>query len=172
MYNNLARIWAAYDGFRTIEEGNFRGCTMTRLTVFSMFLLVATDNSPDQAKKDRERLQGAWVMAALEVDGKLVPADKLKDTTLLIKGNKYITRVKDRQFETTFTLDPGKSPRAIDMVFTDGANKGQVLKGIYSVEGDTLKVCRGLQPKQDRPTQFGTWPNTGLFLVTWKRQQK
>jgi len=38
-------------------------------------------------------------------------------------------------------------------------------------QGDTLKVCRGLRPEQERPTQFGTWPNTNLFLVTWKRQK-
>ena len=26
-------------------------------------------------------------------------------------------------------------------------------------------------PGEDRPTQMGTWPNTNLFVVTWKRKK-
>src|SRR5262249_36978827 len=125
----------------------------------------------DQAKKDQKRMQGTWAMVALEVDGKLVGEDKLKDTVLLIKGNRYITRVKDEEIETTFTLDPSKKPKAIDMVFSEGEKKDKVLKGIYEIDGDTLKLCRGLTAEQQRPGQFATWPNTGVFVVTWKRQK-
>ncbi len=124
----------------------------------------------NQAKKDQDRMQGAWVLVALEVNGKLVPPDKLKDTLLEIKGDKYITKVKGKSFETTFTLDPGKKPMAIDMMFVEGDKKDKVLKGIYLLEGDMLKICRGLQAEQDRPAQFATWPDTNVFLVTWKRK--
>jgi len=143
---------------------------MRTMLILSM-LLLAGGNAQDQAKKDLKRMQGTWVLAALEVDGKPVPDDKLKDTLLIVKGNKYITRVKDREIETTFTLDPSKKPRAIDMVFGEGEKKDKVLKGIYEIDGDTLRICRGLGPDQERPAQFGTWPDTGFFLVTWKRRQ-
>src|SRR5262245_20638186 len=148
-----------------IEGDMFR--TYFSFTCVALVALAAGDPT-NVANKDLKRLQGTWVMAALEVDGKLVPENKL-GTTLIVKGNKYTTRVKDKEFTTTFTLHPAKSPPAIDMVFTEGDNKDKVLKGIYKIEGDTLKVCRGLSADKARPTQFGTWPNTGIFMVTWKR---
>ena len=120
-------------------------------------------------KKDHDLLQGRWVMAALEVNGKLVPEERLRDAFLEIKGDKYITTTKNRSIETRFTLDPSKKPKTIDMVFTDGEKKGKVHKGIYELTGDTLKICRGLEANQERPTELATWPGTNVFLVTWKR---
>jgi len=142
-----------------------------RHVIAALSLLLLAGAPQDQAKKDLQRLQGTWIMVALEVDGKLVGEDKLKDTTLVIKGNKYITRVREREIETTFTLDPSKKPKAIDMVFADGDKKDKVIKGLYEIDGDTLRICRGLSPEGDRPAQFGTWPDTGIFVVTWKRQK-
>ncbi len=132
-------------------------------------IVVSADGTSD-AKKDLEKMQGEWALAALEVNGQPVPEPKLKDTMLLVKGDKYITKVKDKSYETTFTLDAAKKPKAIDMVFAEGEKKDQILKGIYRLDGDKLQVCRGLDPKQDRPTEFATWPGTNLFLVTWKRK--
>jgi uncharacterized protein (TIGR03067 family) len=147
---------------------------MPRRTIALMLALMgvaAADRPRDEAaKKDLEQLQGTWTMAALEVDGKLVPEAKLKGTTLIIKGNKYIVKVRNQTHETAFQLDPTKKPKEIDMTFAEGANKDRVHKGIYALEGDTFKLCRGQQPDRERPTEFGTWPDTGIFLVTWKRQ--
>jgi uncharacterized protein (TIGR03067 family) len=147
--------------------------TMKRLLLaLSVMGLVAADElgGDDAAKKELEKLQGTWTMAALEVDGKPVPEEKLKSSTLTIKGDKYIIKVKDDTHETIINLDPTKKPKEMDMTFTEGANKDKVLKGIYELDGDTFKICRALLPDKDRPTEFGTWPDKGVFLVTWKRQ--
>jgi len=141
----------------------------TALSVLALCFFAA-EREPQNGKKDLDAMQGTWAMVALEVDGKPVPDEKIKDTTLVVKGDKYITKVKGKEYETIITLDPGKKPKAIDMVFTEGDKKDKALRGIYEIEGDTLKICRGLRPEQDRPTQFGTWPNTNLFLVTWKKK--
>jgi uncharacterized protein (TIGR03067 family) len=132
-------------------------------------LLIAAD-AKDDAKKDLDKLQGEWVMVALEVDGKAVPEDKLKGTVLTIKGDKYITTVKDAKHEVTITLDPSKDPKHIDMAFPDGPNAPKIGKGIYKIDGDTFVLCRSQSTENPRPTEFGTWPNTGYFLVTWKRK--
>jgi uncharacterized protein (TIGR03067 family) len=143
---------------------------MRAVVVLAALWLVPGLEKQDAAKKDLDALQGTWVMVALEVDGKPVPEEKIKGARLVVKGDKYITQVKGKDYETIITLDPSKKPKAIDMVFTEGDKKDKVLRGIYLIEGDTLKVCRGLRPEQDRPTEFGTWPNTNLFLVTWKKK--
>jgi uncharacterized protein (TIGR03067 family) len=133
-------------------------------------VVVVVAEPADESKKDLEKLQGEWVMAALEIDGKAIPEEKLRDTTLTIKDDKYIVTVKDNKHEVTFTLDASQKPKAIDMSFPDGTNAAKVGKGIYKIDGDTFVMCRAQMPDQARPTEFGTWPNTGYFMVTWKRK--
>ena len=64
-----------------------------------------------------------------------------------------------------------KKPKKIDMIFPNGAELPKVRKGIYELGEDTFKICRGQGDNQERPTEFGTWPNTGVFLVVWKRSK-
>jgi uncharacterized protein (TIGR03067 family) len=131
--------------------------------------LLAQPNAAEQAKKDLERLQGTWTMAALEVDGKDVGAVKVQDTKLTIKGDQYTVKAKNNVNGCAIRLDPSKQPHAIEMIFSEPGSADKVHKGIYVIEGDTLKICRGLNADQERPEQFATWPNTGYFVVTWKR---
>jgi uncharacterized protein (TIGR03067 family) len=133
-------------------------------------LLLVAAKPADDAKKDLEKLQGEWIMTELEIDGKPVPGDKIEGTTLTIKGDKYIVSVKDKKHEVTITLDPSKDPKAIDMAFTDGTDAPKVGKGIYKLDSDTLILVRAQATDSERPTSFGTWPNSGCFMVTWKRK--
>ena len=59
---------------------------------------------------------------------------------------------------------------AIDMAFPNGTCLPKIGKGIYKIDGDTFVLCRSQSTDGERPTEFGTWPNTGYFLVTWKRK--
>jgi len=141
------------------------------LIVLATALAAVADKPKDQATKDLEKLQGTWVMSELEVNGALVAPEKLKGTTLVIKGDKYIVKVKDKAHQTTIKLDPSHKPKAIDMYFPAGPEAPKLSKGVYELDGDTFKLCRHQMPGQDRPTQIGSWPDTNLFVVTWKRQK-
>jgi len=130
--------------------------------------VVAQD---DAAKKDLKLLQGTWVMAGLEVNGADVPANKLEGTVLTIKDDRYIIKIKDKVInEAIIELDPAKSPKELNMTPHEGSNKDKLHKAIYKIEGDTFKMARGLNPDQERPNQFATWPGTNYFVVTWKKQ--
>jgi uncharacterized protein (TIGR03067 family) len=143
----------------------------TAIIVLATALCVAADRPKADAKKELDRLQGTWVMAALEVNGEEVPRKKLEGTTLVIKGDRYIVKVKDTTHETTIKVDPRKDPRAIDMYFPDGSNLPKLSKGVYDLDGDTLRICRHQAPGGERPTQVGSRPDTNLFVVTWKRKK-
>jgi uncharacterized protein (TIGR03067 family) len=140
--------------------------------MWGILLFTVTQSAgDDKAKKDLERLQGTWVMHALEINGKDVPATQIQNTFLIVKGDEYRTKVKDNlQPGFRLKLDPSKNPAVVDMIQTlpDGSEK--VIKGIYKIEKDTFQLCRGLTPEQERPQQFATWPNTSYFVVTWKKQ--
>ena len=142
------------------------------ILVLVVALCVAADKPKVDAKKELKSLQGTWEMVGLEVNGETVAEKKLAGTTMTIRGDKYIVKVKDTTHETRLEIDPTKDPKAIDMYFPNGTELPKLSKGIYELDGDSLKVCRHQMPGEDRPTQIGSSPNTNLFVVTWKRKKK
>lgn len=133
-------------------------------------LAIAQPSNDDKAKKDLEHMQGKWAMHALEINGKEVPPRQIAETFLDVKGDVYRTTVKSKEHPgLRIKLDASKEPRAIDMILTEGGAE-KVYKGIYTVEKDQFKICRGGSPEQERPAQFATWPDTNYFVVTWKRK--
>ncbi|MBI1831610.1 MAG: TIGR03067 domain-containing protein [Planctomycetes bacterium] len=145
--------------------------TLVRAALFCLAWTPSTN--ADQAKNDLDRMQGTWIMHALEINGKEVGPQQLQNTVLTIKGDAYTTKVKDKEIPgVRLKLDPSKNPKAVDIIKTTPGGGEEVIKGIYTVESDVLKICRGLSADQDRPNQFATWPNTNYFVVTWKKQPK
>jgi uncharacterized protein (TIGR03067 family) len=136
------------------------------LPVLMLFVSVGED----AGERDLKLLQGSWTLAALEVNGKDVPADKLEGTVLTVKGKDYKVTLKNKNVTVcVIQLDPKQNPKHLDMIFLDGANKDKVHKGIYRIDGDKFQLARGLTPDQARPKEFATWPDTNYFVATWKR---
>ena len=57
----------------------------------------------------------------------------------------------------------------MDVIGTDGPNKGKTFLAIYELEGDMLRICYDLAGKT-RPTAFATEQGTKLFLVRYRRK--
>src|SRR5262249_35638681 len=144
-------------------------CAMRTLLIVmvGLTLIPTQDNA---AKKDLAAMEGSWTLVSMEVDGKEVPPDKLQGATLTIRGNKYALVTRGKQHDVEITLDAGKTPKVIDMKFLDGPNKDRVGKGIYQLDGNTLKICRGLDPQQERPGSFKTKGQVNYFVMVWQRQ--
>lgn len=136
-------------------------------------VLPTRSQQPDTnaAQAEAKKLRGYWTMTALEIDGKAVEEARLQGTTLEIRGDKYIVTTGRKPREVRFVLDPTKNPKEIDLLFPDPPNADQVHRGIYRVEEDTLQVCKAQAASQPRPTEFKTKPSSGVFIVTWKRQE-
>ena len=67
-------------------------------------------------------------------------------------------------------MDPRARPAAIDFAHTEGALKGKAWKGIYALDGDTLRVCDNAPNlDKDRPVAFEARSGSGHVLVTFKR---
>src|SRR5262245_20575305 len=119
---------------------------MSILTLTALAAMWLPSQPEDAAKKELAKLEGDWKLVAMEVAGKDVPAEKLTTATVTIHGRNYRLRTGNKQFDVEIKLDPGKTPKEIDMTFLDGPNKERVGRGIYELDGDKLKICRSLDP--------------------------
>src|SRR6266852_5147521 len=134
--------------------------------IAAMWCLPSQD---DTVKKELAALQGTWTLVSMEVDGKPVDAERLKSTTLTIKDSKYSLLARKQLHEVELILDPSKNPKEVDMKFLDGPNKDRVGRGIYQRDGKTLKICRGLDPQQERPKDFKTEGKINYFVMVWEK---
>ena len=83
-----------------------------------------------------------------------------------VKGFESI-KIGDKGEKGTFTLDPQKTPKAMDIFPTEGDNNGKTLLAIYELAGDQLTICYSLTPTV-RPEDFKADSNT-LLVVKFER---
>lgn len=125
-----------------------------------------------EARRAESPLRGTWACASAVVDGKPLPEKTVKELRLTITADRYKTeRADEVLFDSTYHLDPSKDPKQIEMTATEGDAAGKPALGIYSVEGDTLKMCY-VMPGRARPKTFESPAGSKAYLVTWTRSKK
>jgi uncharacterized protein (TIGR03067 family) len=185
------------------EEGPARGKTLRGIYSLDrneLKICYVSPNAPDPEKKPRpgefaarkgsgyvllvfRHLDGIgrdWEAVAAEVDGARVPPPGVWGFGR--GGGGIGIREQDRPkdspnevvFFFKFTLDPAAQPKAIDLIPEEGPARGKTLRGIYSVEGDVLKICY-VSPsipepeKKPRPSEFATGKGSGLVLLVFRQ---
>jgi uncharacterized protein (TIGR03067 family) len=146
---------------------------MHRLTLAMCSLILGTGlvlACAQPADAAQNELQGTWTATKAERDGKA--ADDVVGHRLSFTGNRFQIQSKDlkRLYAGTVRVDSSAKPAAIDFEHTEGVLKGKAWKGIYALDGDTLRICDNA-PKLDkrRPAAFEAKSGSGYVLVTFKR---
>jgi uncharacterized protein (TIGR03067 family) len=134
-----------------------------RLLIATVGLVVAAD----APKTDLEKLQGAWGVITLETSGKERSVEHTDRLKVVIKNRQLIFKGQTADQEMTFTIDPAKKPKQIDL--THPEKKVGTLPGIYSLEGDTLRICYGFD-KEHRPDDFVSTAKNGRVLIVLKKE--
>lgn len=129
-------------------------------------LVVGADD--DESARDLAALQGSWTLVSSEVNGEST-SDQPEKLSLVVSNAQYATMKDSRHISYTLRLEPSTDPKAFELTLEDGPAKGQVLKGIYKLEGDRFTVCHGLTPQDDRPVEFSTGAESGHTLIVWRR---
>ena len=104
-----------------------------------------------QTKSDKDAIQGTWIVVAGEAGGAPVPANALPKMSYVFAGDKYTFREGTLKTEASFTLNPAKKTKQIDVKMKDGFTQ----LGIYELWGDELKICLNSGNKR-RPDSFAT----------------
>lgn len=142
--------------------------------------VVAADPKKTPTDKDRERLQGVWVLTAYTVDGMRAPDNVLKNAVLNFRDGKFVLKpmpvpsidVKTgettweakRDFEAQFELGNSGKFKTIDLIVGKGT-KALPLKGIYTLDGDELRICFSFEEKPPTEFQSKTGSKNRLFVV-------
>jgi uncharacterized protein (TIGR03067 family) len=141
------------------------------ITVLAAALLLAAKGAQqDTAQGELKKLQGTWSRVSAVTNGKPAPEEEVKQSTLTIKGDKYVLKLGDQTRQGNLKVDPTKQPKTIDIISAQGPNKGKNLLGIYELEGDTFRYCVAA-PGKERPTEFASKPGSGTSLFVNKREK-
>ncbi|HJZ59555.1 MAG TPA: TIGR03067 domain-containing protein [Gemmataceae bacterium] len=142
----------------------FRALTVCVLIVSAA---VAADKDADS-----KAMQGTWVIETARLAGRDHTED-FAGMKLIIEGEKYTVDFGKNTDKGTFTLDPAKTPKQIDIKSAEGPFKGMTLPGIYELKGDKLTLCLEGDGKADkRPTKFEAPEMTRNMLLSYKREKK
>jgi uncharacterized protein (TIGR03067 family) len=119
---------------------------------------VARDEKP---KSDKELILGTWISTSGEQNGEKLAKEKLKGGKMVFTEDKITLQVLEAQArEGTYTIDPDKKPKEIDMTFGNAT-----MMGLYELKGKTLKV---VMSERGRPSDFDS---AGATLVIFEREK-
>jgi uncharacterized protein (TIGR03067 family) len=118
---------------------------------------VAAPRLKDPPKKDPPSLIGEWISEH---------ADGRERYVFTADGRFEYVLGPGHTAKYTYTTDPAKVLAEIDLTQANG----QIVRGIYKIEGDTLTACFGLQGA-DRPTRFEKSDNPHVGMSVYRRSK-
>lgn len=115
--------------------------------------------------RDLDRLQGAWNIVSLEMDGHKMSGAGAR---IVIQGKRFQTLGMGAVYAGMVTVDQKSTPKRIDLHFEEGPEKGNTNPGIYGLEGDVWTLCLATRGNK-RPEDFSAPAGTGIALETLQR---
>jgi uncharacterized protein (TIGR03067 family) len=140
---------------------------MLRFVIISSFAVLCLATQQDEAvKKEMKLFQGKWEgVSGQGLDGKAYTDIEAQLMSMEIDGDKFTMKTGSLTVSGTFTVDPTKKLKTIDVFFGDG--KEPSLRGIYEIKGDTRKSCFA-EPGKDRPDGFHK-EKKGFMILEWRQ---
>ncbi len=126
----------------------------------------APKDKADAVEKEMAKLEGTWQLISAETDGEKLPDERAKQIRVVISKGKHTVYLNDKAIVegVAFRIDPTRTPKEVEDTLKDG----QKIRGIYELDGDTLRSCVAGVGKE-RPTRFSGEKGTGCTLRNFKR---
>jgi uncharacterized protein (TIGR03067 family) len=140
---------------------------MLRATIIllSAATFLAAQPAEEAVEKEVKLFQGKWeALSGQSFDGTQLTDVEAQLTSLEVDGDKFTLKTGSLTVNGTFSLDPSKKLKTIDVFLGD--SKENVLRGIYVSNGDVRKSCFAA-PGKDRPTEFRK--EKGFMIMEWRQ---
>lgn len=124
-------------------------------------------------QKEQQALAGNW-QADASLGGGGPVADVLGDQFQFSGDDLTVRRSQRSRLKAVFRLDPSKEPKQIELIITqspDGMWDGQTIRGIYQLQGDTLRWCSSL-PNHPRPQGFSPVEGSSQTSIVLRRSAR
>jgi uncharacterized protein (TIGR03067 family) len=135
-----------------------------RFAVPFAFVVVLSALASLQAqpgKDDAKKIQGIWVATEFEKDAiKRPPQGQFK-----LKISAEAIEAVGMDDPTMYKLGAEKGLGTIDITPSRGPDKGKVIKGLYELKGDNLRICLPASPDSDRPREFTSRDGGGIIYL-------
>jgi RNA polymerase sigma factor (sigma-70 family) len=113
------------------------------------------------AKTDLDRLQGVWSVLSIESGGQRSKSEK---AVFMVDGKRACLQGRDGEMQGGLYLEPASKPKSYDLAMST-----RTIEGIYSLHGDTLRLCYAMGLESKRPGAFITKRGTQQVLIVLKR---
>ena len=145
---------------------------MKRFAVAGCLLVAALAGVALSDEKALKELEGKYAVTHMEKAGKVAEKKETDAVKITIGGDEITIRVTDsdgekKEHRAKLKVDATKTPRAIDILPTDGDSKGKTFPGIYKVEKG--EVTMAFTEKGDRPKDFKAEGET--MLIRMKKEK-
>lgn len=137
------------------------------LIVITALCAVAAQATKEELQKERDRFKGLWRVTALEVNGKEIDPDVIKRFEWIFENDKVTVKANVQERDSTFTVDPTKKLKTIDLTWKD-----KTTVGIYDLQGDRLRICLAKEGEKKRPTDFVSKERSDVTLLVLRRQKQ
>lgn len=112
---------------------------------------------------DAKNILGAWQVTYVEDSGQVAPLSmpdgKKLNAQFNFDTNSMKTNYGEHTSEGSYTIDSSTNPKSIDLI-----ENGRTKRGIYDLQGDTLRICISEQSNA-RPTAFDSQPDSPNDLI-------
>jgi uncharacterized protein (TIGR03067 family) len=138
---------------------------LSSLSLIGLLTLGQAGGFPDAAKAELKLLQGTWAIELQDEDGKELSAAELKGRTICFGMNLFLVRHQATMQQIgKVKIDPAK--KTFNATIDKGDHAGDLLPGIYELDGDKLKICLRTDG-EGRPRDFK--PGKDRLLIVCKR---
>jgi uncharacterized protein (TIGR03067 family) len=127
--------------------------TMLLAALFTAMAVCGMSAGPaTRGGDDRDRIQGTWAFGSVIDQGKEQPMPK-ENRVVITPDTLKIVYPRDDPTGWRYTIDPTKSPKEMDWIVEIDPGRPIRQLAIYTLDGDTLKICSAAAGKP-RPTRF------------------
>lgn len=114
-------------------------------------LLLCAGCSPPPPVSDAEALLGEWAVTDFHAPGGAEDRSQFRNRAR-VTAETWSQQFNEGRYEDfEYAIDPTRSPKTLDLTYTDPRGKRLIVRAIYEVTGDELRVCMGSPPVVEGP---------------------